>query len=319
MSATLLVVVLLALPGVAGAREDDPTVHGRYGVGFTQITVDTTSVTTGEPRSLDTWIWYPIDPLLSPPNGAPVVDAPVRRKRWPLLLFSHGSCSYPGQSAFLMETLASWGVIVAAPLHPDSSIFDPDGCLTGGNSSYANRVPDMQVVLTRLLELAADPTSRLARRIRPTRIGVSGHSFGGQTALRAVAADPRFVAALALAPARQDGLAIAQPLMVMGGTLDSITPFTANAIPSFNEGTGVRFMVRITDTGHCAFIPLCVEPACGDGCAPDGIAQDVANHDVLRYAVPFVLRYVAGKRRDGRLLDPASAPPEVTVVTNVAY
>jgi len=104
--------------------------------------------------------------------------------------------------------------------------------------------------------------------------------------------------------------------MVIGGALDSITPFITDALPSYQEGTGIRFIVRISDTGHCAFIPLCVPGVCGDGCPPAGIETAAANDLVLRYAVPFVLRYVAGKRRYERLLHPELAPPGVVVVTD---
>ena len=42
---------VFAAASAVDARDIDPTVHGRYQVGFTRMTFTTTSVTSGEPRS----------------------------------------------------------------------------------------------------------------------------------------------------------------------------------------------------------------------------------------------------------------------------
>ncbi|HLK12378.1 MAG TPA: hypothetical protein VKW76_13455 [Candidatus Binatia bacterium] len=309
---------LLARGG--GAAEVDPTMPGPYPVGFTRMTFVKASVTTGEPRVLDTWIWYPAVAGTGSASGALLDGAAVRPGRWPLLMFSHGSCGFPGQSAFLTAALASWGVIVAAPPHPGNTTFDGiPQCSQPAVlvDSFANRVPDVQFVLTKLLEEDGTPGSRFARRISRKRIGMSGHSFGGQTTLRVTAVDPRVRAGLALAPAAIPGLTIRKPLLVYTGSLDSLVPFDTAAQASYAEATGIRFLVRLEDAGHCAFIPVCIPLLCGSGCPPVGIPQADANHLALRYAVPFVLRYVARRPGFTRLLEPASEPPGVTVVDAV--
>jgi predicted dienelactone hydrolase len=146
---------------------------------------------------------------------------------------------------------------------------------------------------------------------------MSGHSFGGQTTLRVAALDARVRAGLALAPAAIPGLVIRRPLMVYTGSLDSLVPFDTAARASYAEATGIRFLIRLEDAGHCAFIPVCVPLLCGLGCPPVGIPQVDANRLVLRYAVPFVLRYVARRPGFTRLLEPASEPPGVTMVDAV--
>ena len=69
----------------------------------------------------------------------------------------------PAQSPFYVETLASWGFVVAAPPHPGNEITDP-GCNGLGPSdeedSYANRVADIRFVLDQLLAAANDPRRR---------------------------------------------------------------------------------------------------------------------------------------------------------------
>jgi predicted dienelactone hydrolase len=151
--------------------------------------------------------------------------------------------------------------------------------------------------------------------VNPKRLGVSGHSFGGQTTLRVAASDARFRAALALAPALvpEDGLVIRAPLMVMTGEIDSLTPFETEAVPSYDLGKGPRLLVEILSAGHCAFIPLCVTEFCGAGCDPPAITPPAANALVLRYGVPFLLRYLKGDRAAGRALRPDAAPDGVVV------
>jgi dienelactone hydrolase len=65
-----------------------------------------------------------------------------------------------------------------------------------------------------------------------------GHSFGAQTVLRALAADPRFRAGIALAPRPAIDLVVTRPLLVMTGALDSITPFESAARDAFADTAG---------------------------------------------------------------------------------
>ena len=91
--------------------------------------------------------------------------------------------------------------------------------------------------------------------------------------------------------------------MVMVGEVDSLTPFQTEAIPSYGLGVGVRYLVEILRTGHCAFIPLCAEQFCGAGCDPPNLTSSAANVLVLRYGVPFMLRYLKGDRAAGKVLE----------------
>ena len=167
----------------------------------------------------------------------------------------------------------------------------------------------------RFLAFTKDKGSRFHRRVNPKRLGVAGHSFGGQTTLRVVAGDKRFKAGLALAPAVASGITIKVPLMVMTGELDSLTPFTEDAEPSYALATGARWLVKILRTGHCAFIPICLEQFCGAGCEAGTLAPSEANPLVLRYAVPFMLRYLDGDRKAAKALRPAAAPAGLVVET----
>jgi predicted dienelactone hydrolase len=308
----VLAVVGLALP--AAAATPDVTAPGPYAVGRTTITFTKPSVTTGDPRPLATVIWYPAEPGSGTPAGSVLADALVKRGRWPLLLFSHGLCGVPMQSTFFTIRMASWGFVVAAPPHPGGELIDGfPQCVQSLNDSFENRLPDIQFVIDQLLAANRQPGSRFARHLKPRRIGMSGHSFGGQTTMRVAAADPRVRAALALAPAlygdNVSALHVTIPTMIMTGDEDTLAPFDTNARPYYAELFGPRFLVEILNTGHSAF----ADP-CRQDCKPGDLTQDEAHALVLRHAVPFLLRYVAGRHSVQALLAPHNAPRGARIV-----
>ena len=312
-----LVVVLVLIARLAPAQTDYGA-PGPFPVGFAVVELAKTSVTSGAPRPLPTQVWYPATSGTGTPEGPFLRDAEVAKGRFPLVVFSHGSCGIPNQSVFLMQALASRGFILAAPPHPGNT-FSAD-CMTPENllDAYANRPADVGFVADSFLGFGRDKGSPFHRHVHPKRLGVTGHSFGGQTTLRVAATDRRFRAALALAPAAtrpEDALVIRAPLMVITGELDSLTPFETDAVPSYGLGTGPRYLVEILRTGHCAFIPLCAEEFCGVGCEAGTLGPAEANALVLRYAVPFMLRYLKGDERAAKALRPDAAPDGVVVQT----
>ena len=317
----LLLGLALFSPPTGHAAQPDPSGRGHYAVGRTRIRFTKTSVTTGDLRQLDTVIWYPAVAGTGTAQGGVFVDADVRKRHWPLVVFSHGACAFPEQAPFFTEGLASWGFVVAAPPHPGSTIRDP-GCF--GEASFVesapNRVADVKFVLDQMLALAKQGDSRFAGRINRRRIGISGHSFGGYTTLRVLAEDARFRAGVALAPAvlADVGLGLTahvrQPTIVMVGERDSLTPIETAGQAAFGLLDGPRFFVELLNTGHCAFAVGCVPAACGTGCEPTALPLDDAHRFTLRYAVPFVLRYVRGRNVFPRALRPDEAPPGVMVL-----
>ena len=309
-------VSMLLLAHVAAARSGAPvdyTQPGPLPVGFTNIEITTTSVTTGAPRVLLTQVWYPAVEGTGTPDGAFLRNGDVAKGRHPLVVFSHGSCGTPGQSPYLMAALASRGMILAAPPHPGNTITDQCSAPGALADAYANRPADVAAVADRFLALTKDKASPFHRHVNPKRLGVAGHSFGGQTTLRVAAGDKRFKVGLALAPVVAPGITIKVPLMVMTGELDSLTPFTEDAEPSYALGTGPRWLVEILRAGHCAFIPLCIESFCGVGCEPGALTPAEGNALTLRYAVPFLLRYLDGDRKAAKALRPEAAPAGLVV------
>jgi len=305
---------LLLAPALAAAGPDF-TQRGPLDVGRMIVPFTKASETTGEPRRLETIIWYPAAAGSGAPNTV-TEDATVAAVRWPIILFSHGSCGLPAQSPFYVETLASWGFIVAAPPHPGNQTIDP-GCTGQGPSqvedSYANRVADIRFVLDQLIAASTDADSPFYRRVDPRRIGMSGHSFGGQTTLRVAAADPRIDGAVALAPAAPTGITVRTPTMIIGSELDSLTPFDTAVARSYAALAGPRYLVELLNTGHCAFALLCAEAFCGTGCEPGTLTVEQGHDLTLYYALPFFLKYVAGNGRFESDLQPGVEPPFAVV------
>jgi len=310
-----LLTVLLA-PAIAAASPDF-TQHGPLPVGRMIVPFTKASETTGEPRELDTIIWYPAVGA----SDAVTENAALADARWPIIMFSHGSCGLPAQSPFYVETLASWGFIVAAPPHPGNLTTDP-ACTgqapSGVEDSYANRVADIRFVLDELIAASNDAGSPFYRRVDPRRIGMSGHSFGGQTTLRVAAADPRIDGAVALAPAAPTGIIVRTPTMILGSELDSLTPFDTAVARAYATLKGPRYLVEFLNTGHCAFALLCAKAFCGDGCEPGTLTIEQTHALTLHYAVPFFLKYVAGNGRFEGDLQPGVEPPFAVVHQAIA-
>ena len=304
-------VLPLLLPAVALALPDG-TEPGPHPVGIVNRTFVKPSETTGEPRQLDTIIWYPAVEGTGTREGSVFREATVLRRRWPLVMFSHGSCAFPAQSSFFTARLASWGFVVAAPPHPGNTIADYPGCFDQFADSFANRVADIRFVIDQLLL----PGGPFAGVLNGRRIGMSGHSFGAQTTLRVLAADRRIRAGMSMAPvvAGIEDLRIDTPTIILGGELDSLTPFETDVRGSFALLEGPRFLVELLNTGHCAFAVGCVPAACGPGCDLTNLPQLETQRITMRYGIPFFLRYVAGKHRFGKLLRARAAPPNVVVL-----
>lgn len=113
-----------------------------------------------------------------------------------------------------------------------------------------------------MLEISASPGGPLSGAIDPSRIGMSGWSFGGQTTLQFAARDPRVRAALALAPAGVEFVTadlplIEIPMMIIGAELDSFAPFGEQSRPAFESLRQPRYLVELLDTGHFAFADIC--------------------------------------------------------------
>lgn len=141
-------------------------------------------------RPLETAVWYPAPAGVHEEPwrvsifnaGENAIDAPFASSpaKLPLILISHGTGGSAATMAWLAESLAAQGYLVAAVNHHGNTGYEPSARLEGF-VVWWDRPKDLSVLIDRLL---ADP--RFGARIDTNRIGVAGFSIGGYTALAAV-------------------------------------------------------------------------------------------------------------------------------------
>ncbi|MPZ22903.1 MAG: prolyl oligopeptidase family serine peptidase [Dehalococcoidia bacterium] len=302
------------------AAPDQP---GPYSAGVTVLTFTRPSTTSGEPRVIETVVWYPTERVLPYDDflkGARDVDV-APGGPFPMLVFSHGSGGNTLQSTFLTSHLASHGFIVAAVSHTGDTTSDCFPCADQEQlaDSYVNRPVDATFVRDQMiLTNGFDDATLLSGAIDRERLGVFGHSFGGFTSLATLAADA-FDAGAVLAPVRialPTGRysEIDVPLLVMGGGLDNTTPFTMQeTIYEESDGTETKILVQLPRAGHLNFTDYCLEGS--PGCGPEGIAMDEAHRLVNLYVTAFFRYFLNGDEAYGSYLG-QSFPPEAVVAAS---
>ena len=239
--------VLITLP----PKPWDPTQRGPYKVGFERSSFTYTSKPHDTERQIDYVFWYPTlraeglrvsyaDNFLRQPPGtqlrpplAPTLpaDPPTR----PFLVFSHGNASFPEQSFYLTEFLASHGWIVIAPSHKGNTLLDNEGAINF--KSAIPRPQDVIALMDTLHTLPKDHT--LAGHLDLQRAGISGHSFGGYTTLALLGTEFRIAA---LQQACQDNTVKRRSMC------DILTPDHVAYLQTPDVFTDPRFKVAIAQT-----------------------------------------------------------------------
>lgn len=327
----------------------DPSLMGPFAVGVqTRVELDfhRKGMDGVEPRRLVTEIWYPaaeasrsqekvsysIENVLPPmlveklshltvppfPTDA-VRDAEARKSHgpYPVILFSHGSMAIRFQSTYLTSYLASHGYVVIAPDHEGNTftqldqgnVLSPDAQL----QSLLNRPHDLLFLLDRYSDLAEDDS--LFGMLDVDRVGVTGHSFGAVTALRAAGLDSRIDA---IAPQCPAGYSLSWidiekpleevgiPVMVQMAEGDMTTP-PAMARSIWDHVREPGYYLSLQSAGHFTYSDLCllgtelIEEAAnvgigggvlGDGCGELNLAPEKAHPIIRNYTIGFFNRHL---------------------------
>jgi predicted dienelactone hydrolase len=314
----------------AEAALQDPGAGGPYKAGVKTIQLTDAS----RNRKLPVDIWYPVVDTSGTQNTYKLetllgtlasIDSPARRNAtpaagaWPVIVFSHGFGGVRFQSYFLTERLATHGFVVIAMDHPGNTLgdFAQLGDEQAQAQSAIDRPLDILFIIDRL------PTLNVP--IDATRIGATGHSFGGWAALEAARRDSRIDIVFPMAPGFRNGATddfvalLARPLLLIGGSLDDTCEFPANQLAPFMKAQTPKYLLEVMNAGHLDFSNLCEVPIAqqlvDDGCDPTKIDPVVVHARTNRVATAFALRYLlSDPRYDAFLADPA-----VMALGNVMY
>ncbi|WP_207922826.1 alpha/beta hydrolase [Micromonospora sp. KC606] len=251
------------------------------------------------------------------------------RGRYPLVVLSPGFSVYRHTLTHLAEDLASRGYVVAAVDHTYESAGTelPGGrvvtCLActavdgQGRDGFARVASGRATDVTFVLNKLTGPRRawRHADLIDRTRIGMAGHSIGGNAAASTMAADPRVLAGVNMdgtffAPVPEDGLG-GRPFLMLGHP---------GHVPGGPDDTwdrdwlrldGCKHWLTVTGTAHIDFSDLSVladQAGLPDDASP--LSGERTAEIMRTYVGAFLDRHLRGIHRP--VLDgPTPGNPEV--------
>jgi predicted dienelactone hydrolase len=245
------------------------------------------------------------------------------------VVYSHGSGGLRYIASYYTEAIASHGYVVAAPDHTGNTAVDR---LVGTEAEFdvtaLNRPDDVAAVIDSMLDPTSAETAGFVANVDPERIAVTGHSFGGFTALATAGGyenplgsfpvDERVDAIIPLAPATGDGTrlmsdagleSIEVPTLVIVGTNDQTTPVEPNVTRIWDLAASEPLVrVELVDAQHQSFTDVCdyqaFLPSLGDavpqpvldtidsqgaeGCSPGDMPIERAKELTNTFAVNFL-------------------------------
>ncbi|MFP5262191.1 MAG: alpha/beta hydrolase family protein [Blastocatellia bacterium] len=300
--AVTLAVTLAAGAKPKTTKAPSPLSMGQFPVGVTTtVFVDKsrTDNLTKQPRTLVTEIWYPaadearrlpknkytdfypsvtpeIDELLNKTykkSGAEidkifwneaVRNAPVRKGRFPLVVFSHGNGGTRHQNTFWCDYLASHGYVVVSADHTGNARMT----IIGGKvipyqaaeraQSAKDRPRDMSFLLDQMIAWDRGADKRFAGRIDTDHAAAAGMSFGSYTVHWAADQDARFKAIVAMSGAPPTHTNLTVPSLRMLGTEDRTLGPAGNAAIRDNHAkhTGPSYLLELKNGGHYSFTDM---------------------------------------------------------------
>jgi len=330
----------------------DPRAIGPYPVGVRTVTlVDYNPENLnedGSPRTLVTEVWYPTtedcrdapSDTYVPMDEAPADisylfidvdtgtlsaqaarDAPVRVSGapFPLIVFSHGAFAVRFQNVFFTATLASHGYVVVSPDHQNNTIWDMmrDGYNVDRLLMSAwHRPLDAVFLVDEAKDWTADSDNDFFEAINVDEIGISGHSFGGFTALAVACLIPEVAAIVPMAPAAEvmvfgggcEPHEVFVPKVMMGGLMDNtLNGFEISVKEPFDVMPPPKWLLTVKRGGHYSFTDMCrfnlvevvektgypdAEDALTDGCGEDNWDFEEIQEVVKLYGIGLFNRYL---------------------------
>lgn len=262
-----------------------------YSIGH--VSINFTDITRSN-RSIPTEIYYPSDIA-----GDGVAFTTLTTNSFPLLIFGHGF-------------LASWDVYQNfwEELVPKGYIMVFPKTETTTSISHLEYAKDFSFLIDEMTNLGTHSNSIFYQKISPMN-AVMGHSMGGGSSFLAVplnqniktlvnfAATETVPSAIAITPS------INIPTLIIGGTLDCITPPATNQFPLYNGvGSSCKTYINIIGATHCQMANANI--LCSSGelfCIPATISRNTQHTLIFKYLVPWLEYQLKGNCEQGNYFD----------------
>jgi pimeloyl-ACP methyl ester carboxylesterase len=248
--------------------------------------------------------------------------SPASLGEHPVILATPGYTALNTDYTFIFEELASRGYIVISIAHPyeSSAVEFPDGQLVTSffgshllpdslrhdlsslNLVRTVRLSDVKFILEELPKLNSSLRSPLHQRLDLARVGILGHSLGGEVALASLQKESALKTAILLDPVLSPTSAqgTAKPVLIVG---EGRTKWGASECKLWNNLAGPRLALNFPDAGHDApsdavwLAPYFPSLDAGTG----SLDREHAISSLRHYVVVFLDTYLNGRARSGVL------------------
>jgi predicted dienelactone hydrolase len=309
--------------GVRTLELADPSRQNSTGTGPRTFPVEiyypsTSDAVAGAPRDVVQVFGIELFPT---PTYRDVARAPGR---FPLVVYSHGSGGIRFENLALAAHLASHGYVVVAGDHPGDTLLDSGDDM---GVVLVDRPRDVSFLIDRFLGFDAEAGNFFAGGIDAERIGVTGWSFGGYTALTLAAGgislgtftDARVKAIMPLdgsvwifepdVPALYSTIRI--PTLLLGASLSpEIAPGLQQMFDGLSPGAGPVAYGNFERAAHSSFADNCEVPEVLRGrpaaCEPEFLPWRHVRHVESYLALNFFDATLRGDGEAAGRLDPAA-------------
>lgn len=259
-------------------------------------------------------------------------DAPVASGAHPVVVFTPGYTATFTDYTFLLEDLASRGYVIASIDHTyeATAVEFPDGRLIQSavgshfNDTYrldgqtlslvlATRYADLEFVVNELERMNATPGGPFSGKLDTSRIGLMGHSLGGEAALAGLQHDPRFQAGVLLEGtiADESVTPTSTPVLILAAGRGE--RWNENECSLWSNLTGPHLAVNLKGGEHLTPTDAIWLAKSAILTGPMGPDRTVAA--IRDYVAAFFDESLRGKSRNPLLDGPSLIYPDAAVIT----